>query len=260
MASANRPPSRAEVESNREWLRALTRFYARPLRRARNVLIVVLVLLAIPPALTVVWWFVYAVYASLPVSGPRLLEDGTVDAAAWLGFAGSIFGALIGGLAAVLVLRTSIRHERESENHRRLREHRIDSAKQLSELMVEIQDPMLVDRELIRSFTSRALGLGRRIYATSDGQVKPSAPNEVAPYSNPDVSLSVALGGLHKYASDLNDSDVETWIRDDLARNIEELSTAIGIFAGAKSLTLEEDKEYGRLSREAQYALRRRPG
>lgn len=260
MASDNRPPSRAEVGSTREWLRALTRFYARPLRWARNALIVAVVLVATPPAFTLIWWFVYAVYASLPTSGPRVLEDGSVNAAAWLGFAGNIFGALIGGLAAVLVLRTTIRHERKSENDRRLREHRVEPANQLSDLMVEIQDPNLVEAGLIRSVTSRALGLGRRINATAEGQVKPSVPNEVMPFSNPDVSLYVALEGLHKYANDLNDKDVEIWLREDLARRIEELSNAIVKFAGIKSLTQDENEEYGQASREAQHALARRPG
>lgn len=69
---------------------------------------------------------------------PAVLADGTVDANTWVGFVGNIIAALLGGLAAVAVLRLTLRHERskaQAEEHRQVVERRLDLADELGDLV-----------------------------------------------------------------------------------------------------------------------------
>lgn len=64
------------------------------------------------------WGFALLVFWARQKLVPWVHSDGSVNADDWLGFTGSILGAILGGLAAVLVLRLTLRHERSLESLR----------------------------------------------------------------------------------------------------------------------------------------------
>ncbi len=68
---------------------------------------------------------------------PVLLADKSVNANTWVGFFGNIVAALLGGVAAVLVLRLSLGYERQKEreeDRRQVVERRLDLADELGDL------------------------------------------------------------------------------------------------------------------------------
>lgn len=91
----------------------------------------------------------YAAWALLPFSGPRILQDGSVDAAAWLGFAGNILGAVVGGAAVIYVLSKTLANDREVAARRRLQDQRSMFAYELSQLMVDLQDPLSTSKKAL---------------------------------------------------------------------------------------------------------------
>lgn len=93
---------------------------------------------------------------------PAVLADGTVDANTWVGFVGNIIAALLGGLAAVAVLRLTLRHERskaQDEEHRQIVERRLDLADELGDLVgtLNVGDGMSVPEITVKSLQAGRL-------------------------------------------------------------------------------------------------------
>lgn len=203
---------------------------------------------------------VYAAWALLPFSGPRILQDGSVDAAAWLGFAGSILGAVVGGAAVIYVLSRTLANDREVAARRRLQDQRSMFAYELSQLMVDLQDPLSTNTNDIRTVTRQALGISRRINSTDEAAVKPTIPpGEVSAFSVPYPVIEVCLTGLHQSSRPPLSRTTRDWIRLDMAPAIEKLGNAVGQYAGYHRLTPDQDNQYKQALYDAHEALSRVP-
>lgn len=186
-----------------------------------------------PPLRKRTWlrWTAVGVAASLALVATGVLlghclrfmmqTDNSINANTWIGFAGSVIGAVIGGLAAVLVLLLSNwieRKKQRAEAQRKADEQRLDLVDELGDLVGTLDLGAGIDLQGV----SRAGLKASRIV----GKIDRMSPDPCG-----DRHVSIALSNAAQAfretsAAGLNDQSIR-WLAEQLLPAIETLTASI---------------------------------